>query len=278
MTEIYKGIPAVFKRKNGNYEIKVLVNAGMLTPAQVRRIGEVAEKYGTALHLTMRQEVAILGIPEDMLDNALAELKEVGLNPGSAGPVIRNVTACLGNTSCFKASQETTSLAEEIGERFSNQKVPGPLKIGVAGCPYPCTRPQFNEIGLMGRVKPDLNIDDCTGCGACIDVCKSGATTLVEGKVRIDYDKCMMCGRCIVNCPADARFSAEDGFMMFVGGRGSWPPHEGYILRELIPKDEVVDQIDRIVSVYKEKGEPGKRLKEFIEHIGFEEFKQMVKT
>jgi anaerobic sulfite reductase subunit C len=102
--------------------------------------------------------------------------------------------------------------------------------------------------------------------------------TLVDGKVRIDYDKCMMCGRCIVNCPADARFSAEDGFMMFVGGRGSWPPHEGYILHELIPREEVVDQIDRIVSVYKEKGEPGKRLKEFIEHIGFEEFKQMVKS
>jgi hypothetical protein len=29
-----------------------------------------------------------------------------------------------------------------------------------------------------------------------------------------------MCGRCIVACPAHARFSAEDGFIMFVGGRG----------------------------------------------------------
>ncbi len=278
MNETYNGIPSVFKRRDGNFEIKVLVNAGMLTSGQMKIVSEVAEKYGTGLHLTMRQEVGILGIPEDLLDKALAELSEVGLSPGSAGPMIRNVTACLGNTYCFKAAQETTSLAREIGEKFGEQKVPGPIKMAVAGCPYPCTRPQFNEIGLMGRVKPDLNIDDCTSCGICVDVCKTGATTMDDGNVTIDYDKCNMCGRCIINCPADVRFSAGDGFMMFVGGRGSWPPHEGQILHEFISRDEIIDQIDRIVTVYKEKGEPGKRLKEFIGNIGFEEFKQLVKS
>ena len=278
MNETYSGIPAVFKRKDGKFEIKVLVNAGILTPEQMKRVSEVAEKCGTGLHLTMRQEVGILGIPEDLLDKALSELNEVGLKPGSAGPMIRNVTACLGNTYCFKAAQETTSLAWEIGDKFGEQKVPGPMKMAVAGCPYPCTRPQFNEIGLMGRVRPDLNIDDCTGCGICVDVCKTGATSMDDGEVTVDYDECNMCGRCIVNCTADARFSAEDGFMMFVGGRGSWPPHEGQILHELISRDEVIDQIDRIVTVYKEKGEPGKRLKEFIGNIGFEEFKRLVKS
>ncbi len=65
---------------------------------------------------------------------------------------------------------------------------------------------------------------------------------------------------------------------MFVGGRGSWPPNEGQILHELIPREEVLDQIERIIAVYREKGKPGKRLKEFIENIGFEEFKRMVKS
>jgi anaerobic sulfite reductase subunit C len=83
--------------------------------------------------------------------------------------------------------------------------------------------------------------------------------------------------RCIVVCPAHARFSAEDGFIMFVGGRGSWPPNEGQILHELIPREEVLYQIERIIAVYKEKGELGKRLKEFIENIGFEEFERLVK-
>ena len=277
MPEIYKGMPAVFERKDGKFEIKVLVTAGMLTPAQMKRISKVAEKYGTGIHLTMRQEIAILGIPKDSIDSALNELKEFGLKPGSAGLTIRNVTSCPGNTYCFKAAQETLSLAQEIGERFSGKKVPAPLKISVAGCPYPCTRPQFNDIGLMGRVKPDLDIDDCTGCGKCVEVCRTKAASIVDGKAKIDYDKCKMCGRCIVVCPAHARFSAEDGFIMFVGGRGSWSPSEGHILHELIPRDEVLDQIERIIAVYKEKGEPGKRLKEFIENIGFKEFERLVK-
>jgi len=276
--EIYKGMPAVFERKDGKFEIKVLVTAGMLTPAQMKRISKVAEKYGTGIHLTMRQEIAILGIPKDSIDSALNELKEFGLKPGSAGLTIRNVTSCPGNTYCFKAAQETLSLAQEIGERFSGKKVPAPLKISVAGCPYPCTRPQFNDIGLMGRVKPDLNIDDCTGCGKCVEVCKTKAASIVDGKAKIDYDKCIMCGRCVINCPAGARYSSEEGFIMFVGGRGSWPPSEGHILHELIPGEEVLDQIERIIAVYKEKGKPGKRLKEFIENIGFEEFKIMVKS
>ncbi len=30
--EIYKGMPAVFKRRDGKFEIKILVTGGMLTP------------------------------------------------------------------------------------------------------------------------------------------------------------------------------------------------------------------------------------------------------
>lgn len=43
-----------------------------------------------------------------------------------------------------------------------------------------------------------------------------------------------MCGRCVVNCPVGARYTAEDGYMFFVGGRGSWPPHEGWIFRDFV--------------------------------------------
>ena len=53
--EIYKGMPAVFKRKDGKFEIKILVTGGMLSPGQVRRIGEVAEKYGGEVHINVRQ-------------------------------------------------------------------------------------------------------------------------------------------------------------------------------------------------------------------------------
>lgn len=76
---IYGNMPAVFLRKDGRFEIKLQITGGMLTPQQVQRVGEVASMYGSQVHLTMRQEVSILGVPEEHLDKALAELKEVGL-------------------------------------------------------------------------------------------------------------------------------------------------------------------------------------------------------
>ena len=238
--EIYKGMPAVFKRKDGKFEIKILVTGGMLSPGQVRRIGEVAEKYGGEVHITVRQELSILGVPEERLDLALQDLAEAGLAPGSAGMTFRNVVSCLGSDYCFKAAAETTSLAKEVAEAFTGEKTPGPLKVGIGGCPFPCTRPQFNEIGIMGRVRPEMDTEKCTGCERCVAVCKVGAASVVDGKAVIDYDKCIMCGRCVVNCPGGARYSAEDGYMLFVGGRGSWPPFEGWILRDFVGREEIL--------------------------------------
>ncbi|HNX10335.1 MAG TPA: 4Fe-4S binding protein [Methanothrix sp.] len=273
---IYGNMPAVFLRKDGRFEIKLQVTGGMLTAEQVKRAGEVAARYGSEVHLTVRQELSILGVAEDNLEKALSELKEVGLVPGSAGMVFRNVVSCLGSNYCFKAAAETTDLAREIGRRFSGEKTPGPLKVGIGGCPFPCTRPQFNEIGLMGRVRPEIVLDKCTGCGKCVEVCKVGATRIVDGKAVIDYDKCVMCGRCVAACQQAAKYSAENGFILFVGGRGSWPPHEGWVLCDMVPEGAVMPLLEKIVQVYREGAKPGMRMREFISSIGFEEFKKRV--
>jgi len=273
---IYGNMPAVFLRKDGRFEIKLQITGGMLTSQQVQRVGEVASRYGSQVHLTIRQEVSILGVPEEHLEKALAELRDAGLIPGSAGMVFRNVVSCLGSTYCFKAAAETITLAREIGNRFTGEKTPGPLKVGIGGCPFPCTRPQFNEIGLMGRVRPEIDLEKCTGCGKCVEVCKVGATKIVDGKAVIDYNKCVMCGRCVVNCPEAAKYSAENGYIVFVGGRGSWPPHEGWTLCDLVPREGIMPLIERILQVYKEGAKPGMRMREFINSIGFEEFKRRV--
>jgi len=121
-----------------------------------------------------------------------------------------------------------------------------------------------------------MDLEKSTGCEKCVQVCKVGAASVVDGKAVIDYDKCVMCGRCVVNCPVGARYTAEDGYMLFVGGRGSWPPHEGWMLRDFVAREEVMPLIGRILEVYREGAKPGMRLREFINSIGFEEFKRRV--
>ena len=273
---IYGNMPAVFQRKDGKFEIKLQITGGLLTPQQLQRAGEVASRYGSQVHLSVRQQLLILGISEENLERALAELKEVGLTPGSAGMVFRNVVSCLGTDYCYKAVAETITLAKEIGERFTGEKTPGPLKVAIGGCAFPCTRPQYNEIGLMGRVRPEIDLEKCTGCGKCIEICKVGATKIIDGKAIIDYDKCVRCGRCVAVCPEAAKYSAENGYILFVGGRGSWPPHEGWILCDMIPRENIMPLIEQIVKVYKEGAKPGMRMREFINSIGFEEFKKRV--
>jgi NAD-dependent dihydropyrimidine dehydrogenase PreA subunit len=49
-----------------------------------------------------------------------------------------------------------------------------------------------------------LDVTRCTGCGACIEVCPTGALTLVEGKAHLDDALCRGCEVCIQACPAGA--------------------------------------------------------------------------
>jgi ferredoxin len=44
----------------------------------------------------------------------------------------------------------------------------------------------------------------CTGCGACVEACPTGALTLVEGKARFDADRCQACKVCVQVCPTGA--------------------------------------------------------------------------
>ncbi|GAG39367.1 unnamed protein product [marine sediment metagenome] len=56
-----------------------------------------------------------------------------------------------------------------------------------------------------------LDVEKCTGCGTCIEVCPHDVFALENGKTRIiDRDACMECGACALNCSAQA-LSVDSG-------------------------------------------------------------------
>ncbi len=58
---------------------------------------------------------------------------------------------------------------------------------------------------LKNVVTLDLDVEKCTGCKRCTEVCPHGVLAIEDRKVRlIDRDSCMECGACQKNCPADA--------------------------------------------------------------------------
>lgn len=65
---------------------------------------------------------------------------------------------------------------------------------------------------------PTIDVDKCTGCGACVEVCPVEAMALVSANdphrpkrkiARLEADLCLGCGVCVRNCSKDALALAE---------------------------------------------------------------------
>ncbi len=76
----------------------------------------------------------------------------------------------------------------------------------------------FGFVADIFRWLPRRNADLCTGCGACVERCSSGATSITDtGDTRvvsIDGLRCIFCGRCAEVCPEKALELTLEGVMV----------------------------------------------------------------
>ena len=45
-----------------------------------------------------------------------------------------------------------------------------------------------------------IDIEKCTGCGNCIEICPVDAITLENEKAKVNKDECVECGQCEDEC------------------------------------------------------------------------------
>jgi NAD-dependent dihydropyrimidine dehydrogenase PreA subunit len=58
---------------------------------------------------------------------------------------------------------------------------------------------------LKNVVSLKLDVDKCTGCRACLEVCPHAVFEMENKHSRIvDLDACMECGACALNCETEA--------------------------------------------------------------------------
>ncbi|HET97208.1 MAG TPA: NAD(P)/FAD-dependent oxidoreductase [Desulfurivibrio alkaliphilus] len=143
---------AVMQRDKESYAIVPHLPLGLITPQQLRRIAEVAEKYQTAaIKVTSAARIAIVGLKEKDIDAAWRDLE---MTPGAAvGLCVRSIKTCPGNTLCRLGQQDSMGLAGELDQRYHGLELPGKVKIGVSGCPNQCGESSVKDIGYIGKVK-----------------------------------------------------------------------------------------------------------------------------
>ncbi|HHV23032.1 MAG: NAD(P)/FAD-dependent oxidoreductase [Methanosarcina sp.] len=143
---------AILQRDGETYAIAPHIPGGIVYPETLRKIADIAEKYGAAaLKLTSAQRIAIVGLKEEDLDAAWGELN---LKPGAAiGLCVRSIKICPGTTFCKRGKQDAVGLGLKLDEKYHGMQLPSKFKMAVSGCPNSCSEPMIKDIGLMGTAK-----------------------------------------------------------------------------------------------------------------------------
>ncbi|VFU11841.1 Sulfite reductase, assimilatory-type [anaerobic digester metagenome] len=143
---------AVLQRDKETYAVVPHMPGGLVTPAALRKIADVAEKYNAqALKLTSAQRLALVGLKEEDLDNVWQDL---GMKPSAAiGLCVRSIKFCPGTTFCKRGQQDSVGLGLKLDERYHGLELPSKFKMGVSGCANSCGENHFRDVGVMGTPK-----------------------------------------------------------------------------------------------------------------------------
>jgi NAD(P)H-nitrite reductase large subunit len=143
---------AIIQRDKETYAIAPHIPGGLTNPETLRKIADVAERYGAqALKLTSAQRIAIIGLPEEKLDEIWAELGE---KQGAAiGLCVRSVKICPGTTYCKRGQQDSVEVGLEMDRKYHGMELPWKFKMGISGCMNDCGEVCIKDVGLIGTPK-----------------------------------------------------------------------------------------------------------------------------
>jgi ferredoxin-nitrite reductase len=144
------------KPKLGYFMLRVKLPGGVLTPAKLRTIGEVSNRFGRGYgELTTRQNVQLHWIELARLPEVLGILDAAGMTTvGACGDNVRAITGCpvagIDRDELF----EVQGLIDEATAFFIQNReysdLPRKHKITISACPHQCNAPEIHCIALLG--------------------------------------------------------------------------------------------------------------------------------
>src|SRR6266446_4302198 len=149
------------KPKIGTFMLRIKVPAGQISPCDLRRIGEVSNRYGRGDgELSTRQNIQLHWLELGKLPDVFADLEEAGLTTaGGCGDTVRNITGCavqgIAADELFDASPIVHGAADLFYGNPDWANLPRKHKYSISACADRCNAPEINCISLIGVVHED---------------------------------------------------------------------------------------------------------------------------
>ena len=141
---------AVLQRDKETFAIAPHIPCGVITPDQLRKLADAAEKYDVAaVKITSAARIALVGIKEADIDNIWNDLE---MEKGHAvGLCVRSVKACPGTAFCRLAKQDSLGMGMKLDAIYHGVELPSKTKMGVSGCLNQCAENCIKDIALVGK-------------------------------------------------------------------------------------------------------------------------------
>lgn len=149
------------QRQAGVQMVRVKIPSGLLSPAQLRTLADIADNYSTGRgHVTTRENCQFHFIQLENVPAVMRELAAAGLTTREAcGNTVRNVTSCSLAGICPTESFDVTPHALATTRFFLRHpefhNLPRKFKIAFSGCEDDgnCSVAGIHDVGLVARVR-----------------------------------------------------------------------------------------------------------------------------
>lgn len=138
-------------QKDGTYSVVPRIWGGETTPAELRALAEIAEKYEVpTVHITGGQRIDMLGLQKHQLPLVWGDLSKAGFVSGHAyGKAIRTVKTCVGKDWCRFGTQNSTAMGIDLEKTTWGSWMPHKVKMAVSGCPRNCAEATIKDFGVV---------------------------------------------------------------------------------------------------------------------------------
>ena len=135
-------------QRDGTFSVVPRIRGGVTSPAELRRIADVAEKYGVPMvKITGGQRIDLLGVRKEQLP---AIWEELDMPSGHAyAKAVRTVKTCVGTDFCRFGLGDAIAAGIELEQEMEGLYTPHKVKSAVSGCPRNCAESYVKDIGVV---------------------------------------------------------------------------------------------------------------------------------